>query len=403
MLLRCLILSFPGLLTSFSMTIEWYACHNSLIPSIIYHILILSLYTLAATSSSISLPLLIISLVIQWFTYLLLAKYYGNMPSFPAFPIQLLNGNSEKLVIITGVNYNGIGYEIARAMIKLNYNLLFIDIHPELHMKTLQSDLQSLNSSITVNYLIGDLTSHQDLAKMISIIRKEYSEIDILINNAGGMIPGLTPSGYSKTIALCLHAPIIFTHELLPLMTKNGRVVVTCSSTSNMLYLFPSPFHISQLQPFSSNATDPSLMNYARAKFCIKYWVKLLHSKIINCDILPHLQNQNICINSYHPGAVGTNIFAPLRSLIGTTLYNCVILFLKLSLRTPQEGAITGVYLASSKEITIHNSGAYYFDCQQVLNEKPMGLRGDEKTLLEELDNYVNQIYQEYQRNTKLL
>jgi NAD(P)-dependent dehydrogenase (short-subunit alcohol dehydrogenase family) len=408
-LLRTAVAS-PGLLCSLAMTIEWQACHHDLTFALFYHLLILFLYSLS------SFNILPLCLVIQWILYVLLAQYYGRVDLI-SFPIRWVSQTTgkQKVALVTGVNFNGIGFEISKSLIKLGYDLVFVDLHPDAQMKRLCEELLKSTDQraeegtgtgvgVRVSSITADLTNYQEVAHVVEEFLKRYSHLDVLINNAGGMIEGQTPQGSSKTIALCLHAPIILTREFLPLLsqastsTSKSRVVNTCSSTSNMLYLLPS-FRLSQLEPFSSAAHDPSLMNYARAKFCLKYWVKLLHLKLLSHEI-PGV-HQPVLVNSFHPGAVGSNIFSPLRRLLGDRLYSLVMAFLKLSLRSPQEGSITGVYLAASSEVRMEDCGSDFYDCQRVTQERFSGVSETEETFLRDLERYAEDVYRDYKQATR--
>ena len=328
------------------------------------------------------------------------------MPSFlppsPSMASPLPSQGRRKIVMITGVNFNGIGYEIAKAMLTLGYHLIIVDKHSDEHMKALSKDLHLIAPSedLKIHTISADLTSFDDLRAVTLQFQKITSSLgalDILIHNAGGMIDGLTSEGYSKTVALCLHAPIILTHELIPFLSPSSRIVVTCSSTSNMIYLLPS-FQVSQLESYTPQAKDdPSILNYIRAKYCLKLWVKLLHSKMIRHEIEYQQSGQEILITSFHPGAVGTNIFTPLRPFLGPTVFNILMSYLKLSLRTPQEGSMTGVYLAASSDLSVEDGGGYFFDCKRVLNEKLT--KTCEEDFLKELERYSDNLYKKFKSN----
>ncbi|MGV7852570.1 SDR family NAD(P)-dependent oxidoreductase, partial [Mycobacterium kansasii] len=69
-------------------------------------------------------------------------------------------------------------------------------------------------------------------------IRSEYSRIDVLANNAGGMsrTTQLTADGYEKTYQVNYLAPFLLTTQVLTvLLDSRATVINTTSSSQKML------------------------------------------------------------------------------------------------------------------------------------------------------------------------
>lgn len=137
-----------------------------------------------------------------------------------------------KNVLLVGSS-GGLGKHLAAGFSAAGYNLA-------LHYN---NNLQKLNE--TVDEISGkrnkiatyeaDITNENSVRTMIENVKKDFGSIDILINNAGLSINGmswkLSLDEWNKVIAVNLTGPFLCTKHVLPIMKENsfGRIIYISS------------------------------------------------------------------------------------------------------------------------------------------------------------------------------
>lgn len=274
----------------------------------------------------------------------------------------------EKIIFITGAT-NGIGKAAALALAKLGHHVI-IHGRNETLTKDVQQQIISESKNANVDYLIADLFLMSEVRKLAENIKRKYDRLDVLINNAGGVMGKQreeTAEGIEKTIALDLLAPFLLTSLLLPELQKSPAArIVNTASAAHSFYAKPDFSDIELNEKYTSN------LAYGNAKLYF-----MMVSQVMS-DRLQKSHNGKITLNMMHPGAVASNILAPLkkRKVLGAIL----IPIMKLLMKTPEQGADTLVYLADSDEVK-NTSGLYF------INRKPANV--NEKYISEETKKMV--------------
>jgi short-subunit dehydrogenase len=132
-----------------------------------------------------------------------------------------------KTVLLTGGS-RGIGPFIARALARegANLSIVALDAKP---LETVAKELIGLG--VRAISISGDITRASDRAAIVEQTKKEFGQIDILINNAGignwGVFSKQTESDMSKVVDTNLIAPMFLTRAVLPemLARKSGHIV----------------------------------------------------------------------------------------------------------------------------------------------------------------------------------
>jgi len=128
-----------------------------------------------------------------------------------------------KHIVITGTS-RGIGFELAQQFANKGHKILALSRNTQ--------PLKKVNhKNITV--LSVDLANEQDITKAIKFIKKEWKQVDILINNAGKLInkpfTDLTSDDFLEVYKVNVFAVAEITKQLIPFL-KKGSHVVTISS-----------------------------------------------------------------------------------------------------------------------------------------------------------------------------
>ena len=132
-----------------------------------------------------------------------------------------------KNVLITG-GTKGIGKACAELFSKKGYRVFII-------YRSDDEAAKALSQNIGCIAYKADISSYSEVSKIVDEIYKNYSHIDVLINNAGiseqKLFVDITPSDWKKIIDTDLNGTYNVTHEVVKNMLKNNSgVIINVSS-----------------------------------------------------------------------------------------------------------------------------------------------------------------------------
>ena len=243
------------------------------------------------------------------------------------------------IILLTGPTA-GIGKATAKALAPGAGKLILLGRNP----KKLDALVSELSATVSLDHLdtvVADLSEPTSVEKAVQEIQAQYDHIDVLINNAGGMYSERkeNSAGHEYTFALNHLGPQHLTIRLLPLLkaSGHGRIVNVSSAlhTSGKI----------NFDDLMLTEGYSAMKAYAQAKLATVMFTK---------ELAERLKNDPVTANALHPGVVATNFMdnmpgwlKPLTSLA------------KLFMISPEKGAETSVYLATSdEEKTV--SGEYF-------------------------------------------
>ena len=240
-----------------------------------------------------------------------------------------------KRVVITGGG-SGIGFEAARYLSGNGAQVIIAVRTPskgEAAIKKIKDEFP--DADISMMYIdLGNLESVRRFAKEFS---DKYDRLDILINNAGIMIPPYkkTADGFELQFGVNHLGHFALTGLLLPLLEKStGSRVVTVSSIANR----GASIYFDNLDGSKGFST---INFYRQSKFA-----NLLFGIELN-NRLRKTGSETISIVC-HPGVSATNLFMRGSEKEGGKILN---FFVKLFAQPASKGALPTIYAATKEEL----------------------------------------------------
>jgi NAD(P)-dependent dehydrogenase (short-subunit alcohol dehydrogenase family) len=188
-----------------------------------------------------------------------------------------------------------------------------------------------------VEEVVADLASQAQVRRMALEIAARFARIDVLVNNAGTYLfeRTLTPEGLEKTFAVNYLSHFLLTNLLLDRLAASPSSRVVCVSSSAHLR---GRIDFDNLQ---GERHYDRLDAYARSKLAIL---------MFTYELARRRKGARPTANALHPGIVATSLGSEngfLRGWLRVRVRNLV----DRSMITPEEGARTSIYLASSPEV----------------------------------------------------
>jgi NAD(P)-dependent dehydrogenase (short-subunit alcohol dehydrogenase family) len=186
----------------------------------------------------------------------------------------------------------------------------------------------------SIDLMICDLSSMKDIKDFATTFKSKYDRLDVLINNAGAVVSKrqITDEGLERTLAVNYLAPVLLTHELLPLLKEStpSRVINLSSGLAQRTDL--------NLDDLQSESSYKSRKVYGSAKLMVE---------MFTYEMARRLEDTGVSVNVVLPGFVATNLGRSSGSFSSKIMFGMMKPF-QLS---PKEGAETSVYVASSPEV----------------------------------------------------
>ena len=127
-----------------------------------------------------------------------------------------------KNCVITGAN-SGIGKATAIALAKEGATIILVCRDKERGEKA-KKEIVELTNNKNVELFLCDLSSQEDIRKLVSEFKGKYQSLHVLINNAGVMISKriLSDDGLEMNFAVNHLAPFLLTNLLLDILKKSA-------------------------------------------------------------------------------------------------------------------------------------------------------------------------------------
>ena len=237
-----------------------------------------------------------------------------------------------RTIIITGAS-DGIGAAAARALSAAGDTVVVVGRSPE---KT-----AAVAAQIGADHFVADFSRLDDVRALAAALLERYPRIDVLANNAGGIMGEreITVDGHEKTLQVNHLAPFLLTSLLMERLVASEASVINTASIANRLFGDIDVDDLQNAKRYSANKA------YGDSKLANILFTRELHRRF---------GDRGLTAAAFHPGLVATsfasNTTSVLRFVYGVVLSRFLI--------SPKKGADTLVWLASPG--ARFTSGGYY-------------------------------------------
>jgi NAD(P)-dependent dehydrogenase (short-subunit alcohol dehydrogenase family) len=202
-------------------------------------------------------------------------------------------------------------------------------------------EIEKRSGADSLELLIADLASFQSVRQLAEEFTGKHDRLHVLINNAGlfRVRGSVTVDGFETTLQVNYLSHFLLTNLLLGLLKKSAPSrIVNVSSVAH----YGGRIDFDELQNRKAQA---GMKAYSQSK---------LAQVLFTYELSRRLQGTGVTANCLHPGGVATNIWG---NPLGPARFLAKVA--RLFLVSPEKGAETPVYLASSPDVE-GVSGQYY-------------------------------------------
>jgi NAD(P)-dependent dehydrogenase (short-subunit alcohol dehydrogenase family) len=252
-----------------------------------------------------------------------------------------------KTVVITGGN-SGVGKATAEALAAAGASTV-ITARSESRGRQAQADIRRASGSDRVDLVLFDLADLESVRQGAAQLLDRYEQIHVLVNNAGLVLSerSETKDGFEATFGINHLGPFYLTRLLTDrLVASSPARVVNVASTAHRSARRGVGF-----DDLQSEKRYSGMNAYSRSK---------LANILFTNELARRLSGTGVTANSVHPGTVASG-FARDDDAKGFLAFGIKVI--KPFILTPQKGARTSVYVASSPEVA-DVTGRYFVKCR---------------------------------------
>jgi NAD(P)-dependent dehydrogenase (short-subunit alcohol dehydrogenase family) len=243
-----------------------------------------------------------------------------------------------KTIVITGTT-SGIGTQTALALARQGHTLYMLVRNVE-KGEQVKNDIITETKNDKIYVIACDLADLQSVRRAADELKAKLVNIQVLINNAGGIVPKreVSKDGFELTFAFNHLGHFLLTMSLMTLLEKGQARVINVSSEAHKSAKVN--FDDLQLEKDYSSITA-----YGNAKLFNIYFAR---------SIAERYANKGVTAYSLHPGVVNTGFGSQY-----TGFLKIVLSLIRPFMISPEKGAETSVFLATAPQIE-PLSGKYF-------------------------------------------
>jgi len=241
----------------------------------------------------------------------------------------------DRICLITG-GTNGIGKSTAQGLAHLGATVVIVGRDAQKAAQVAE-EIRSATGNPNVDLLLADLSSQQEVRRLASDFKRKYSQLHVLLNNAGGTFTTrqLSVDGIEMTFALNHLAYFLLTNLLLDTLKASAPArIVNVSSDA----------HARGKIDFDNLQGERSYSSFG------PYGNSKLANILFTTELARRLEGTSVTVNALHPGLTSTGFGKNNPGLL-------------MKVMGVEKGAATSIYLASSPEVQ-SITGKYFVDCK---------------------------------------
>src|SRR5215203_6138114 len=245
----------------------------------------------------------------------------------------------KRVCLITGAA-SGIGEATAMGLASMGASVVMVG-RDRGRGEAAMAEIRGKSANASVDLLLADLSSQQDICRLAHEFKEAYPRLDVLINNAGVIRSKrvTTADGIEMTFAV--------NHLAYFLLTKVLLDVLKASAPSRIV-------NVASGEQRNATIDFDDLQGEKGYKGAKAYSQSKLATVLFTYELARRLEGTGITANCLHPGVVGTNLGSGV-----TGVFGFMVRALTPLMKSPEKGAETSVYLASSPEVE-GLSGKYF-------------------------------------------
>jgi NAD(P)-dependent dehydrogenase (short-subunit alcohol dehydrogenase family) len=238
-------------------------------------------------------------------------------------------------LVLTG-STSGIGWETLLALLP-QFDRIFLPVR---NLAKAEKMIQHLPQKEKIGLIYLDLSNLASVKAGAAVLLSQVDEIQVLINNAGGMYPAgkRTAEGVDLSFSSNHLGQFLLFQELLPALIKGQAKVIQVSSEAHRIASTPEP-------DFSLRKSSSTVTSYAKVK---------LYNILFTNEIITNYASEGLTAYALHPGAVRTAFGSE-----ASAWAKGLIAFTKLFFISPKAGAATTIFLVTTPKENLKNGGYY--------------------------------------------
>jgi NAD(P)-dependent dehydrogenase (short-subunit alcohol dehydrogenase family) len=246
----------------------------------------------------------------------------------------------DRVCVVTGATA-GMGKATAAALAAMGATVVLV-ARNRAKGEAVRDEIRQRSGNPNVDVLVADLASQQSIRDLAATIKKQYPQIHVLVNNAGGIFfkRTTTVDGLETTFALNHLAYFLLTNLLLDTLVASAPArIINISSNSQAV----GRIDFDNLQ---RERRYMAFGAYAQSK---------LANVLFTYELARRLEGTGVTVNTITPGPVATNF-----GLGGKGVLKLFPMLFRVIGTSAEQGAETAIYLASSPDVEGVTGKAFY-------------------------------------------
>ena len=257
-----------------------------------------------------------------------------------SFNLDNIPSQKGKIAIVTGAN-SGLGKEITIGLAKKEIKVIMA-CRNKSKAESAKAEVLSQVNNADIEIMLLNLNSLKSVRNFSTIFLEKYDRLDLLIENAGIMIPPLskTEDGFESQMGVNYFSHFLLTNLLYPLLnnTKGARIATTSSLAHERGRI--------NFDNLNAEKSYSKMGAYSQSKLACLMFAYELKKRLEKAG-------SNVIAVSSHPGVSKTNLFTNIPKVAQFLMSPLLPIFTHL----PKYAALPTLYAALGPDV---KSGDYF-------------------------------------------